>query len=194
MKLKYPLIATALGLIVTTSVYNPPVGEIQAVEDINNPEYVAEHYDPENIGTLEERIELYNYLTSDEYSASTFDKITNEDNSVKYVAKEGVPQYIMYSDELGNYIEYTDTENNLVRLHQDGVVTLAVGEKYNKYYVDQMKDYIPALNQANQLCNENYEFDFRYYTPKEAQEIVNTNKSMTVEEFKEHLIFQITNG
>lgn len=57
-----------------------------------------------------------------------------------------------------------------------------------------MKDYIPALNQANQQCNENYEFDFRYYTLKEAQEIVNANKSMTVEEFKEHLIFQITNG
>ncbi|MGN1411348.1 MAG: hypothetical protein ACI4WH_02405 [Oscillospiraceae bacterium] len=194
MKVKYPLITIALGLIVTTSFYSP-VEEIQAVEDteyMNNPEYVAEHYDSENIGTLEERIELYDYLTSREYNNSIMEKTVDEKGNTTYTIPQDVEYYPKVVEKLDDgqtkeYIRYTDNEGNLVRLYSDGTTELLVGNKYNQYYLDQLQDYLVVYDEYNQENGTDWQIGFEIYTPSKAQHIVDSYKSMTVNEFKEYI-------
>ena len=145
-----------------------------------------------NIGTLQERIDLYNYLTSDEYTQSAFERIENPDGSVSYNPIDGVKQYIRTNETLENgeiiqYIYYTDDNGNDVRLHNDGVTELLVSEKYNQYYVDQLQDYSKVLDEINQELGTDYSFDFELSTFEDAEQSVDMYKSMTLDEFRTYM-------
>ncbi len=195
MKFKISIIVTALSLIFANSLYGS-INSVQAVQDsecIDNPKVIAECYDPDaNIGTLQERIDLYNYLTSDEYTQSAFERIENPDGSVSYNPIDGVKQYIRTNETLENgeiiqYIYYTDDNGNDVRLHNDGVTELLVSEKYNQYYVDQLQDYSKVLDEINQELGTDYSFDFELSTFEDAEQSVDMYKSMTLDEFKTYM-------
>ena len=195
MKFKISIIVTALSLIFANSLYGS-INSVQAVQDgecIDNPKVIAECYDPDaSIGTLQERIDLYNYLTSDEYTQSAFERIENPDGSVSYNSIDGVKQYIRTNETLENgeiiqYIYYTDDNGNDVRLHNDGVTELLVSEKYNQYYVDQLQDYSKVLDEINQELGTDYSFDFELSTFEDAEQSVDMYKSMTLDEFKTYM-------
>ena len=195
MKFKISIIVTALSLIFANSLYGS-INSVQAVQDsecIDNPKVIAEYYDPDaNIGTLQERIDLYNYLTSDEYTQSAFERIENPDGSVSYNPIDGVKQYIRTNETLENgeiiqYIYYTDDNGNDVRLHNDGVTELLVSKKYNQYYVDQLQDYSKVLDEINQELGTDYSFDFELSTFEDAEQSVDMYKSMTLDEFKTYM-------
>lgn len=199
MKFKISIIVTALALTFANSLYSS-MNSVQAIGDskyINNPEYIAECYNPDtSIGMLEERIELYNYLTSYEYTQSIFEKIVNEDGSVSYNLIDGAEQYIKTNETLENgdiiqYIYYTDSNNNYVRLHNDGTVDLLVGEENNQYYADQVQEYGAILDEINQEYGLDCKLDFSIYTPKEAQNIIDSYKLMTLEEYKTCIVNNI---
>ena len=145
-----------------------------------------------NIGTLQERIDLYNYLTSNEYLSSITDKVVNDDGSVSYQISSDAKYYgerglRLKNGEIIEYIEYLDKNNNLVRLQSDGNVTLLVGEKYAEYYLNQLEDYSKVLDEINQELGTNYSFDFELSTFEDAEQSVDMYKSMTLDEFKTYM-------
>ena len=145
-----------------------------------------------NIGTLQERIDLYNYLTSNEYLSSITDKVVNDDGSVSYKISSDAKYYgerglRLKNGEIIEYIEYLDKNNNLVRLQSDGNVTLLVGEKYAEYYLNQLEDYSKVLDEINQELGTDYSFDFELSTFEDAEQSVDMYKSMTLDEFKTYM-------
>ena len=145
-----------------------------------------------NIGTLQERIDLYNYLTSNEYLSSITDKVVNDDGSVSYQISCDAKYYgerglRLKNGEIIEYIEYLDKNNNLVRLQSDGNVTLLVGEKYAEYYLNQLEDYSKVLDEINQELGTDYSFDFELSTFEDAEQSVDMYKSMTLDEFKTYM-------
>ncbi len=145
-----------------------------------------------NIGTLQERIDLYNYLTSNEYLSSITDKVVNDDGSVSYQISSDAKYYgerglRLKNGEIIEYIEYLDKNNNLVRLQSDGNVTLLVGEKYAEYYLNQLEDYSKVLDEINQELGTDYSFDFELSTFEDAEQSVDMYKSMTLDEFKTYM-------
>lgn len=145
-----------------------------------------------NIGTLQERIDLYNYLTSNEYLSSITDKVVNDDGSVSYKISSDAKYYgerglRLENGEIIEYIEYLDKNNNLVRLQSDGNVTLLVGEKYAEYYLNQLEDYSKVLDEINQELGTDYSFDFELSTFEDAEQSVDMYKSMTLDEFKTYM-------
>lgn len=145
-----------------------------------------------NIGTLQERIDLYNYLTSNEYLSSITDKVVNDDGSVSYKISSDAKYYgerglRLENGEIIEYIEYLDKNNNLVRLQSDGNVTLLVGEKYAEYYLSQLEDYSKVLDEINQELGTDYSFDFELSTFEDAEQSVDMYKSMTLDEFKTYM-------
>ena len=145
-----------------------------------------------NIGTLQERIDLYNYLTSNEYLSSITDKVVNDDGSVSYQISSDAKYYgerglRLENGEIIEYIEYLDKNNNLVRLQSDGNVTLLVGEKYAEYYLNQLEDYSKVLDEINQELGTDYSFDFELSTFEDAEQSVDMYKSMTLDEFKTYM-------
>lgn len=190
MKIKYPLIVTALGLIVAISLYSP-INRVQAIENS------VDTYNPDiTIGTIEERVQLYDYLTSSEYNANAFERIVNQDGSVTFNAKDSVTQYVPIMDSTGEttitYIVYTDCQGNRVRLHNDGIVEPLVNGEQNQYYLDQVEEYVQLFNEYNQEHGTDWRVDFKDYTPSEAQNIVNDYKSMSLDEFKNYLSFKLS--
>ena len=144
-----------------------------------------------NIGTLQERIDLYNYLTSNEYLSSITDKVVNDDGSVSYQISSDAKYYgerglRLKNGEIIEYIEYLDKNNNLVRLQSDGNVTLLVGEKYAEYYLNQLED-SKVLDEINQELGTDYSFDFELSTFEDAEQSVDMYKSMTLDEFKTYM-------
>ena len=145
-----------------------------------------------NIGTLQERIDLYNYLTSNEYLSSITDKVVNDDGSVSYQISSDAKYYgerglRLKNGEIIEYIEYLDKNNNLVRLQSDGNVTLLVGEKYAEYYLNQLEDYSKVLDEINQELGTDYSFDFELSTFEDAEQSVDMYKSMTLDEFRTYM-------
>ena len=145
-----------------------------------------------NIGTLQERIDLYNYLTSNEYLSSITDKVVNDDGSVSYKISSDAKYYgerglRLKNGEIIEYIEYLDKNNNLVRLQSDGNVTLLVGEKYAEYYLNQLEDYSKLLDEINQELGTDYSFDFELSTFEDAEQSVGMYKSMTLDEFRTYM-------
>ena len=90
------------------------VNDAQVVEDteyINSPQYVEDNYNPDiTIGSLNERIEIYNYLTSKEYNDSITIRTVNADGTISYVNKEGTISYSQMGELINNveksYINY----------------------------------------------------------------------------------------
>ena len=145
-----------------------------------------------NIGTLQERIDLYNYLTSNEYLSSITDKVVNDDGSVSYQISSDAKYYgerglRLKNGEIIEYIEYLDKNNNLVRLQSDGNVTLLVGEKYAEYYLNQLEDYSKVLDEINQELGTDYSFDFELSTFEDAEQSVDMYKSMNLDEFRTYM-------
>ena len=164
------------------------VSQVIDVSSSNIPKYDA----LANIGTLQERIDLYNYLTSNEYLSSITDKVVNDDGSVSYQISSDAKYYgerglRLKNGEIIEYIEYLDKNNNLVRLQSDGNVTLLVGEKYAEYYLNQLEDYSKVLDEINQELGTDYSFDFELSTFEDAEQSVDMYKSMTLDEFKTYM-------
>lgn len=145
-----------------------------------------------NIGTLQERIDLYNYFTSHEYIQSISEKIVYEDGRVGYRMPsdaEYYPKRVLHLEngETIEFIEYVDKKDNLVRLQSDGNVTPLVGEKYNQYYVDQLQNYCKVLDEINQELGTDYNFDFELSTFEEAEQSVDMYKLMSLDEFRTYM-------